>query len=39
MIYDATATTIFFSPAGGKKPRIVSNKIAKTDFLQIRHLF
>jgi hypothetical protein len=34
---DATAITIFFSPAGGKKPRIVANKIAKTDFLQERH--
>jgi hypothetical protein len=26
-----------FPPAGGKKPRFVANKIAKTDFLQERH--
>jgi hypothetical protein len=26
-----------FPPTGGKKPRIVANKIAKTDFLQERH--
>ena len=27
----------FFLPVGGKKPRIVANKFAKTDFLQERH--
>jgi hypothetical protein len=36
-VNDVTAITIFFLPAGGKKPRIVANKIAKTDFLQERH--
>ncbi len=34
-IDDATAIT----PAGGKKPRIDANKIAKTDFLQEGYLF
>jgi hypothetical protein len=37
IINDATAITIFSPPAGGKKPRIVANKIAMTDFLQERH--
>ncbi len=32
IINNLTAITIFFLPIGGKKPRIVANKIAKTDF-------
>ena len=27
-----------FSELSGKKPRIVANKVAKTEFLQERHL-
>lgn len=34
---DATAITIFFCRQAEKKPRIVANKIAKTNFLQKRH--
>jgi hypothetical protein len=29
----------FFFPAGGKKSRIAAYKNAKTDFLQVSHLF
>jgi hypothetical protein len=38
-MYDATAKTIFFRRQAEKKSRIVANKIAKTDFLQERHVF
>jgi hypothetical protein len=37
MINDATAITIFFRRQTEKKPWIVANQIAKTDFLQERH--
>ncbi len=34
---DATANTISFRWQAEKKPKIVANKIAKTEFLQKRH--